>query len=220
MHPYDHARSSAKLHGGHWQDYFAFHHHFDSSKSVFCHFTHRALMHHLEGVAAAQELFGEQITNSDGAQISTEALGHQHLTEDCRILPRAANWVTDFDPPAWLPNMVPAMEELLEDDLFHFGGDAEIYRDLHDWFYETKLWVNGPAWFLFRHHAFGVFAAEERFGPVLGRGAGPFIPTRVVAERHVQRVLGRIPPATDFLRRIRGERWMLQATSPRKLGLG
>lgn len=43
--------------------------------------------------------------------------------------------------------------------------------------------------------------------------------TRVVAERHVQEVLGRVPPATEFLRRIRGERWMLQATSPRRLGL-
>jgi hypothetical protein len=35
----------------------------------------------------------------------------------------------------------------------------------------------------------------------------------------VQQVLGRIPPASDFLRRIKVARWMLHATSPRKLGL-
>lgn len=219
MHPYDHARSSAKLHGGRWQDYFAFHHHFDSSKSVLCHFTHRALKHHLQGVFAARQLFGDDIINSDGAQVSTETLGHQHLTEDCRMLPAAGDWVKDFDPPAWLPNRVPTIEELVDGDVLRFGGDAAAYRDLHLWFYETNSWVDGPAWFLFRHHAYGVFDAEERFGSVLGHGAGPFVPTRVVAERHVQRVLGRIPPATDFLRRIKGERWMLQATSPRKLGL-
>jgi hypothetical protein len=40
-----------------------------------------------------------------------------------------------------------------------------------------------------------------------------------VAERHVQDVLGRVPSATDFLRPIKGERWMLQAASARKFGL-
>lgn len=219
MHPYDHARSSAKLHGGRWQDYFALHHHFNSSKSVLCHFTHRALKHHLEGVAAAADIFGISITNSDGVGILTETLGQQHLTEDCRMLPSASDWVKDFDPPGWLPCMVPSVEELVADDIRRFGGDEAAYRTLHCWFYDTKSWADGPAWFLFRHHAFGAFEAEERFGPILGETEAPFVPTRVVAERHVQQVLGRIPPATDFLRRIKGERWMLQATSPRKLGL-
>lgn len=219
MHPYDHARSSAKLHGGRWQDYFALHHHFDSSKAVLCHFTHRALKHHLQGVAAAAEIFGDSIPNSDGAHIPTETLGRQHLTEDCRTLPSASDWVKDFEPPGWLPYVVPSVDDLVADDIRRFGGDEAMYRDLHRWFYDTKTWADGAAWFLFRHHAFGVFEAEERFGAVLGGPEGPVVPTRVVAERHVQQVLGRMPPASDFLRRIKGERWMLQATSPRKLGL-
>jgi hypothetical protein len=72
---------------------------------------------------------------------------------------------------------------------------------------------------LFRHHSFGVFEAESRFGPALDIGGDRRVPTRVVAERHVQTVLGRVPAAVDVLRRIRGARWMLQAASPRKLGL-
>lgn len=219
MHPYDHARSSVKLHGGRWQDYFAYHHHFDSSKSALCHFTHRALKHHLEGIAAAREIFGKHIANSDGVTISTETLGHQHLTEDCRTLPSAADWVEGFEPPSWLPCVAPTTEDLVDDDVRRFGGNAEVYFPLHHWFFQTRTWVDGPAWFLFRHHAFGVFEAEERFGPVLGALSRSAVPTRVVAERHVQRVLGRTPPASDFLRRIKGERWMLQATSPKKLGL-
>jgi hypothetical protein len=80
-------------------------------------------------------------------------------------------------------------------------------------------WAHNSSHLVFRHHAFGVFEAEARFGPVIALSPDKAIPTRVVAERHVQDVLGRVPPATDFLRRINGERWMLQATSPRKLGL-
>ena len=219
MHPYDHARSSVKLHGGRWQDYFAYHHYLDSSKAALCHFTHRALKHHIEGVAAARQIFGDLIANSDGVDVSTETLGRQHLAEDCRMLPSASDWVTGFDPPDWLPCVIPTIENLVADDVRRHGGEATTYRDLHRWFYDTKVWVDGPAWFLFRHHAFGVFEAEERFGPVLGDANALNVPTRVVAERHVQRVLGRIPPASDFLRRVKGERWMLHATSPRKLGL-
>ncbi|WP_424938682.1 DUF6915 family protein [Agrobacterium pusense] len=64
-----------------------------------------------------------------------------------------------------------------------------------------------------------MFEAEARLGIVIQTGSGGAVPTRVAAERHVQTVLGRVPAASDFLKRIKGERWMLQATSPRKLGL-
>ena len=98
---------------------------------------------------------------------SPDLLGRQHLAEDCRMLPSASDWVTGFDPPGWLPCMVPLIEDLVDDDVRRHGGEATIYRELHRWFYDTKVWADGPAWFLFRHHAFGVFEAEERFGPVL-----------------------------------------------------
>lgn len=100
-----------------------------------------------------------------------------------------------------------------------FGGKPFDFLPLHRWFLATADWIAGNEHLAFRHHAFGVFEAEQRFGPVIRFDNGSAVPTRVVAERHVQEVLGRIPPATEFLRRIRGERWMLQATSPRKLGL-
>lgn len=100
-----------------------------------------------------------------------------------------------------------------------FEGEAEDFLPLHRWFLATADWSEGNAHLMFPHHAFSVFEAEARFGPVIHHGDGRATPTRVVAERHVQEVLGRVPPATEFLRRIKGERWMLQAMSPRKLGL-
>ena len=161
MHPYDHARSSARIHGGVWQDYFALHAWFDVTKSLLCRFTHRALRHHLEGAA----------------------------------------------------------EDLAEASVMRFGGNPSVFLPLHRWFLATANWTEGNEHLAFRHHAFGIFEAEGRFGPIIHQTDGRMIPTRVVAERHVQEVLGRVPSATEFLRRIKGERWMLQATSPRKLGL-
>jgi hypothetical protein len=42
------------------------------------------------------------------------------------------------------------------------------------------------------------------------------VPTRVAAEWHVRAVLGRIPAATDFLRRIKGQAWMAAARKTRR----
>lgn len=66
-----------------------------------------------------------------------------------------------------------------------------------------------PPWTLaLRHHSFGSFAAEERFGPAIALTGGNTVPTRVVAERHIRRVIGQVPPTSDILRRIRAERWI------------
>lgn len=219
MHPYDHARSSARIHGGVWQDYFPLHAWFDASKSLLCRFTHRALRHHLEGVAEAVAHFGADIRNADNVEVDTMTLGVQHLEEDCPHTVHAKDWLVGFDTPDWLPAEAPDPQALAQASVMRFGGQASDFLPLHRWFLETAGWTDGSEHLVFRHHAFGVFEAEERFGPVIHLDGSRVVPTRVVAERHVQEVLGRVPPATEFLRRIKGERWMLQATSPRKLGL-
>lgn len=219
MHPYDHARSSARIHGGVWQDYFALHAWFDASKSVLCRFTHRALRHHLEGAAEAMAHFGTDIRNADHVDVDTMTLGVQHLEEDCPHIVHARDWLVGFDTPDWLPSELPDARDLARASVMRFGGEPSDFLPLHLWFLATADWTDGKDHLAFRHHAFGIFEAEARFGPVVGIGSGRAIPTRVVAERHVQEILGRVPPATEFLRRIKGERWMLQASSPRKLGL-
>lgn len=219
MHPYDHARSSARIHGGTWHDYFPLHSWFDATKSLICRFTHRALRHHMEGVGEAESVFGRLITNSDGVDVRTQVLGVQHLEEDTPMLADASDWLVGFDVPGWLPSATPLPDDVAKASVMRFGGDPEDYLPIHRWFLATSQWTGGKEHLAFRHHAFGIFEAEARFGPIIPLSGGGHVPTRVVAERHVQEVLGRIPPATEFLRRIKGERWMLQATSPRRLGL-
>lgn len=219
MHPYDHARSSARIHGGLWQDYFGLHAWFDATKALQCRFTHRALRHHLEGVREALEIFGPVIRNRGGVKVPTQVLGLQHLEEDSPKIADAKDWLVDFDKPDWFPAATPSVDDLARESALRFGGGAENYLPLHRWFLATENWTTGNEHLVFRHHAWGVFEAEARLGIVIQTGNGGAVPTRGVAERHVQTVLGRVPPASDFLKRIKGERWMLQATSPRKLGL-
>lgn len=151
--------------------------------------------------------------------IDTRRLGLQHLEEDCPRLVNARDWLIGFDQPDWFPATRPQAEDLARASALRFGGEATNYLPLHQCFLATGAWTSGQDHMAFRHHAFGVFEAEARFGPAINGDAERAVPTRVVAERHVQEVLGRVPPATELLRRIKGERWMLQATSPRRLGL-
>lgn len=210
MNPYDHAVSSAAIHGGSWSDYHPVHAWFDATKAAQCHFTHRALRHHGEGIAECVRIHGQAIVNADGVSVDVRALGLQHMAEDCARVPEAAEWLEDFRTADWMPTDAdhdPA--EMAALSARRHGGDASSYLPLHRWFLETSEWVEGPGHLLFRHHAFGIFEAESRFGPVLGPDRGT-IPTRVVAERHVQDVVGRIPTAADWLRRIKGDRWMVR----------
>ncbi len=180
MNPYDHARSSARIHGGRGTDYQPLHDWFDASKSTQCHFTHRALRHHREGIAVAVQVFGPVIRNADGVDVATEILGRQHVEEDCPSLIHAIDWLADYDVPDWLPHSVPAIEELAERSARRFGSDAATWRPLHAWFLETSNWTGDNRHLIFRHQSFGIFEAEARFGHAIAFSTGA-VPTRVIA---------------------------------------
>lgn len=218
MNPYDHARSSAAIHGGTWEDYHRVHAWFDATKAAICHFSHRALRHHREGIETMRTAIGATVTNADGVTVDTGELGRQHLLEDCAREPVAADWLEGFKAPAWMPDAAPRAEDLAARSARRFGGTAADHLPIHAWFLETAAWADGPAHLAFRHHAFGAFEAEERFGPAITWNGGG-VATRVVAENHIRTVLGRVPPASAWLQHIHGERWMTRATSPAKLGL-
>lgn len=74
--------------------------------------THRALRHHLEGVAEAVAHFGADIRNTDSVEIDTMTLGVQHLEEDCPRIVTARDWLVGFDAPDWLPAALPDAEDL------------------------------------------------------------------------------------------------------------
>lgn len=219
MHPWDHARSSARLHGGRPEAFLAYHAWFDATKAARAHVTHRALRHHDEGLAEAATHFGDRITVTDDKTVATETLGRQHLAEDVGgDHVTAADWLRHADPDK-LPADIHDPDALANESALRFGGDAADYRTLHAWFLQTRSWFPDPRHLIMRNHAFGIFDAEARFGIVLHPTNAEPVATRIVAEHHVRRVMGSIPSADALLRTIRPQRWMSAATSPRRLGL-
>lgn len=88
------------------------------------------------------------------------------------------------------------------------GGLPENYEALHNWFYEPMEWVDGEAYLIFRHHTQGIFEAEKRFGVVIRTSDGKQIPTRLIAEQHVESEIGFIPTALELLDRMQMQKWM------------
>jgi hypothetical protein len=223
MHCYHHALASQREHGGAAEDYLPVHNWFDAAKSGLAYFTHRMFNHHREGIGEAIRRFGPAIVNADGAKVPVEALALQHLAEDMSIIPSAADWLHHLELPATgrpirLPPVTPATHQLAATSARLFRTSTDTMLPLHSWFFETAGWFEDLRHLAIRHHSFGIFHAEQRFGAVLGAGPCP-VPTRVAAEWHVRTVLGRIPAAADFLRCVKGQPWMAAAQKPARRGL-
>jgi hypothetical protein len=90
-----------------------------------------------------------------------------------------------------------------------FGGKAEDYLAVHNWFDATKAIAADFRHRALRHHSEGIFLAEQIFGTTILNSAGRPVPVRMVGEQHVREDFnGRIPAANDWLRAIRAEPWM------------
>ena len=67
-----------------------------------------------------------------------------------------------------------------------WGGEAEDYLPLHQWFDESKKIVADPRHRSLRHHAEGIFMLETVFGVTIRNADGRDIPVRLIGEQHVQ----------------------------------
>jgi len=91
-----------------------------------------------------------------------------------------------------------------------YGGKAEDYLPIHNWFDESKAFHASFRHRALRHHSEGIFMAERIFGVTIRTSDGKDVPTRFIGEQHVQEDLGFIPSVSDWLKNIRPEPWMLR----------
>jgi hypothetical protein len=89
-----------------------------------------------------------------------------------------------------------------------FGGLAEDYLPIHEWFDASKALLADFRHRSLRHHAEGIFLAERIFGITIRNSQGKDIPVRYIGEQHVREDLGRIPSFQDWAIRITLEPWM------------
>jgi hypothetical protein len=90
-----------------------------------------------------------------------------------------------------------------------FGGVAEDYIAIHNWFDATKELVADFRHRALRHHTQGIFECERVFGLTITNSDGKKVPVRVIAEQHIKEDFGGfIPTPQDWLKAIPRESWM------------
>lgn len=104
--PYHHAVSSAKKHGGTWEQYIHIHNWFDETKAWVGDIRHRAFRHHSEGIFECEQKFGiiQEIILTDGTfkNVPTRVIAEQHVQEDCGFIPSAKQYFDNFKPVKWM----------------------------------------------------------------------------------------------------------------------
>jgi hypothetical protein len=68
-----------------------------------------------------------------------------------------------------------------------------------------------------RHHAEGIFWAEEKFGVVITNSDGKQVPVRSIGEQHVKEDIGWIPTIKDYLDNMNVVGWMYKPGDGRKM---
>ena len=100
-----------------------------------------------------------------------------------------------------------------------WGGTAQDYLALHQWFDATKGHLPDNRHRMLLHNSFGMLLAEQVFGPSLQNSAGRRVFTRDLAAQHILEDLGFIPTVAECLGELPLRPWMagsrkILATSP------
>lgn len=95
-----------------------------------------------------------------------------------------------------------------------YGGKAEDYLSIHQWFDQSKAFHADFRHRALRHHAEGIFMCEQLFGVSVKNSAGRDVPVRFIGEQHVKEDLGFIPSASDWLKTIQPKGWMMRKPKP------
>jgi hypothetical protein len=94
-----------------------------------------------------------------------------------------------------------------------WGGAVEDYLPIHKWFDASKAHHADVRHRALRHHAQGIFWAEEVFGETITTSEGQVVPVRFIGEQHVREDLGWIPSLKDWLRLLPVQPWMRQVAA-------
>ncbi len=93
-----------------------------------------------------------------------------------------------------------------------WGGIPEDYQAIHSWFDGSKSILADMRHRALRHHAEGIFMAEQVFGITIINSAGRTVTVRLIGEQHVLDDLGHIPSFADWARAIEPARWMVRVS--------
>ena len=86
-----------------------------------------------------------------------------------------------------------------------FGGIADDYIRIHEWFDATKQYMGDARHRALRHHTAGIFWCEEKFGDTITvwtKDVAKQVPVRLIAEQHVMEDMGFLPTPEWWLSKM------------------
>ena len=89
-----------------------------------------------------------------------------------------------------------------------WGGKPEDYIDIHEFIDSSKKIIGDIRHRSLYHHTEGVWLCQQVFGRTITTSTGREVPTRLVAERHVEEDLGWLPSPADYIKGMPVQQWM------------
>ncbi|WP_374191324.1 DUF6915 family protein [Streptomyces argyrophylli] len=92
-----------------------------------------------------------------------------------------------------------------------WGGEPELYLPIEEFIDSSKAILGDVRHRAIYHHTEGVWLVQRIFGVTLDVPKGNRIvkvPTRLIAERHIQEDLGWLPSPADYIKGMPVESWM------------
>lgn len=92
-----------------------------------------------------------------------------------------------------------------------WGGVADDYLKLHQWFDQTKGHLPDNRHRMLLHNSFGMLLAEQVFGPSIQNSEDKRVFVRDIAAQHITEDLGFIPTVEQCLKTLPIAPWMAGA---------
>lgn len=89
-----------------------------------------------------------------------------------------------------------------------FGGKAEDYLAIHDFFDSSKAHFPDMRHRALLHSSFGIFIVESVFGTNITNSDGKLVSVRDIGEQHVLDDMGTIPTVQDYLQHLPMLEWL------------
>lgn len=98
----NHARSSVRKYAGTITDYIQIHEFMDDTKKTHATVAHRMIFHNAYGIWLVEKVFGREITNSAGIQVSVRGIAEDHVIEDLGYIPSLDEWCKEIKLQPWM----------------------------------------------------------------------------------------------------------------------
>ena len=95
-----------------------------------------------------------------------------------------------------------------------YGGQYTEYLFLHEWMDETKMWIPHSLHRMIRHHTFGIYEGEKKFGSHFTNSDGKVVYTRYILTDHVKEdCYNYVPTPKDWIDALQAKErpmWMMR----------